>query len=231
MLLMINIYISSLRISTFLAIVLICICLGGVICQLTPEKMGYLALLFDFDRQTNISTWYQSSLLLFSSVLLAMIAKIKHGTSSKYYIHWTILSVIPLFFSLDKMVGLHKIFQEISRNIAESRGVVHYIWIASILALIYSILTIYLALHDDIPKSSQILIIVTFIIYLEGVIGMDLIKNRFADIPNYSKIAYLCILSLREFLETISVIVLIYALISYVSNHIKDIQFLIEDKF
>lgn len=228
---MINIYISSIRIALFFTLVLVCICFAGIVGSLNKESLGYLALLLDFDRQTNLATWYQSSLLLLGAFLLSMLTVIKKNTSSRYTTHWTILSVILILLSLDKMVSFHNIFIELANNAPKAQGAANYFWIALVIGILYSVLVVYLSLHNDIPRSTQLLILVASAIYAEGAIGIELIKERIASIPDYSQVMFLIILSLREFLEAIGIIVLIYALISYISTHIKDVQFLIEDNF
>lgn len=228
---MVNISIGSLRIAAIFCLALITICFVGIISQVYSDSFGYLAVIFDFDRATNISTWYQSALFLLSTILLNLIALIKKGTKNKFYLHWFILSVVPLFLSLDKMLSFHTVFIEIGRKISETSGAVHYFGVALCVGLIYTIILLYLTLHDDIPKSTQLLILISSAIYVEGAVGIELIRARLADLPQHSHIFYLLILTLKEFLETISIIVFIYALISYVSVHIKDVQFIIEDRF
>ena len=197
---------------------------------MNKEELGYLGLLLDFDRPTNLASWFQSALLLLSSLLLLIIYKIKKDTKNKFYFHWFVLSVIPIFLSMDKIMSFHNVFIEIAKVVSEAQGLAHYILIIGITSLIYTFIVVYLALHDDMPKSTQIFLFIAFAIYLEGAIGIELIKQKFISLETYSHFAYYLLLSIREFLETSGVIVLIYALISYISNHIRDIQFLIEDR-
>ena len=61
---------------------------------------------FNLDlEKNNVPTWYQSSTLLLSSVLLAIIALVRREAKDKDFRYWGILSAIFLYLSLDEAVS------------------------------------------------------------------------------------------------------------------------------
>ena len=70
-------------------------------------KESYVRL-FILSGEANIPSWYASSTLLLCSILLAMIACGKKRAGDSYLMHWSALSVIFLFLSLDEAAMIHE---------------------------------------------------------------------------------------------------------------------------
>lgn len=58
------------------------------------HKITLITTLFDFERDANITTWYSSTTLFISSLLLTPIAIAKKNAQDPYTPHWQILAVI-----------------------------------------------------------------------------------------------------------------------------------------
>ncbi len=68
------------------------------------------------------------------------------------------------------------------------------------------------------PKKTAVLFILIGTVYLTGAIVFDMLGGREAELHGYDSITYCILYTIEEFLEMISVVVLIYALLSYIDR-------------
>ncbi len=85
---------------------------------------------FNLDlEKNNVPTWYQSSTLLLSSVLLAIIALVRREAKDKDFRYWGILSAIFLYLSLDEAVSIHEQLTMPLRTAFHLEGIFYLSWV------------------------------------------------------------------------------------------------------
>lgn len=129
------------------------------------EEVNWLIFqLFDLDEENNLPTWFSSFLLLNSSLVLYLFARINRH---KNYFHWMLLSIGFLALSLDEVAGVHEsIHTAIDFNWAYAGGIL-------VLALGLSFIPFLLSLD----RRLAILFIISGLIYVSGIIGVELLSE------------------------------------------------------
>ena len=72
-----------------------------------PAQLGFLHQM-NLNDENNLPTWYSSSILLFSSILLAMIGLANKHEGNPYTLEWLGLAAIFLYLSLDEASSLRQ---------------------------------------------------------------------------------------------------------------------------
>lgn len=188
----------------------------------TSQFFERLNLFFNFDHERNFPTYYNTILLFLCSLGFLVIALAKTNWAFKPN-YWFILSVILLFLSIDDFIGLHEWLNVwIPRyfNIGGS-GILKFAWIIpyglfSIAFGIYSIKNL-LAIKRSIAKGY----VIAGILYLIGAILIESASGVYYEsIEDVFSFEYtLYFVTLEEFLEMFSLILVIY----YQIPHLKEL--------
>jgi hypothetical protein len=184
---------------------------------------------FDADLEGNIPTWYASSSLLICSILLALIAidkKIKRGN---YIVHWAFLSIIFLLMSLDEAASIHELSIIPLRDALGVGSFLYLSWVIPGIASVVIFLILYMKFFRDLPRSTQPLFLVSAFLYIFGAIGMEMIGGYYSEMHGLrSDITYMIIANLEEFFEMAGIAVFIYALLTYMSSQVSELEIHIE---
>lgn len=129
------------------------------------EEVPWLIFqLFDLDEENNLPTWFSSFLLLNNSVVMYLFKKMDAGKSQ---FHWYLLSVGFLILSIDEVAGMHEsIHTAIDFN---------WVYLGVVLVSILGLIFIPFLLSLDRPLA--ILFIVSGLIYVSGVLGVELLSE------------------------------------------------------
>lgn len=84
--------------------------------------------LFRFSNEANVPTLYSSFALLFSSILLTIIA-IAHRKNGSAYLWWLGLAMIFLFLSIDEIASIHELLGKPVRESLGTSGLLFYAWL------------------------------------------------------------------------------------------------------
>ena len=100
-----------------LSIIVLLLTLAHIAGQFSTYYLGYdnifgLIPMFNLNSEQNIPAFFSTLLLLFSSILLAMIASAVKKSRAAYFYHWLGLSLIFLFLSMEFL--LHQETRNIS---------------------------------------------------------------------------------------------------------------------
>jgi len=184
--------------------------------------------LFDFNTEKNVPTFYSSLALLFSSILLFLIA-LKNKKKNLTYLSWVGLAIIFCYLSLDEILELHEHLVHLTRNFLNLSGMGTAYWTIPYLILIILLGAVYFKFLMTLPKKTLKFFLIAGAVFLTGAVGFELIGGRVEElygIPNENiygrdnalyKILYTC----EEFLEMLGIIIFIYALTSYKTFTIK----------
>ena len=235
------------RVALILVLVVLCLTSLSIVSSFVIDSRCHRQLiklrgpvvgLFLLGKEVNIPTFYSFSALLLCSALLAIIAFAKKKENAPYSLHWKALSIIFLYLSMDEASQLHEMTIKPLRSALNASGFLHYTWV--ILGIVFSLIVVlaYLRFLADLPRKTRNLFLVAGAIFVGGALGMEMIGGyysslyagqpipllRFCNINlNYQMIA-----TVEELLEMLGIVVFIYALMSYISLHVKDWLTLIE---
>ncbi len=148
----------------------ITLCLITIHCVLNyynheVEEVNWLIFqLVDLDEENNIPTWFSGYLLLNNALVMYIFSKME---SNKNHFYWMLLSLGFLILSLDEVAGIHEsIHTAIDFNWAYAGGI-----------LVVALGLLYIPFLLSLNRRLAVLFIVSGLIYVSGVIGVELFSK------------------------------------------------------
>lgn len=173
-----------------------------------------------------IPTWYSATTLLFCSVLLALIVQQKRRQKESYLLHWTGLAIVFAFMSLDEATSIHEMATGPVRAALDTTGPFYYAWVIPgiIFVMLFGLVYIKFLLH--LPGRTKVLFTLAGVVYLSGVLGMELIGSAYTSEYGWS-LTYGVLASIEEIFEMAGVVIFVYALLDYLERHLNSVQLLL----
>jgi hypothetical protein len=213
------------------------------------KDLRKLLRLFSAGRDTSVPTWYSSLTLLLCSALLGIIAAVKKRYGDRYTLHWGVLSIIFLLMSVDEVAKIHEAVGNVSRPLAESAGFIpssfikyfwHYLWIVPGAVFVLVVLLTYLRFLAHLPRKTLLLFLAAGALFVGGALGMEILEarqlNYFSEMTKSKSMPHDSYIwwavqtlwwpvqtSIEEALEMSSIVIFIYALISYIGSYVRDV--------
>lgn len=227
----INIQITPKTITQFLGFMVLGLILSSIasrFCLYVVKYVEFEHLLEKFyvDSESSISTWYSTLILLFCSLLLAVIAAYKQKMNDRYTTYWQGLSFIFLFLSVDEAVALHELLIERTRVALNTSGIFYYAWIIPASVLLVIFVLVYLRLLLSLPAKIRLLWITAGIIFLSGTLGVEMLGGWYTEKFGVENFTYTMIATLEELLEMVGILIFIYALLSYMQSSCQAVNIL-----
>lgn len=228
---MTNIYISPKKIVMVLAIIILGLTAAHIAGQYYKDFIGTDPFLLkvvdklDLDGESNnLPNWYQSSTLLLSSFLLAVIALVKKAEQDINVRYWAILSLAFLYLSLDELVSIHEQLTMPFRAVFDLHGIFFLSWVipAAVITGIFGL--IYLKFLWRLPVHFRWLFIVAGTIYVTGAVGIEMLDGKYLELHESQIIDvaagqiafnYALMTAVEELFEMVGIAIFIYALLSY----------------
>jgi len=184
----------------------------------------YFAKAFNLDIERNIPTLYSFLALLFSSLLLGVIAHAKNLDSDRYKNHWKILSFIFLFLSVDEAGSMHEKLTDPMRSLLNATGVLYFTWIVPFGFLVAIFLLSYRKFVLHLPVATKKLFVAAWALYMGGAIGVEMLGGYLAYTTGMGNVSYLIVTTLEESLEMLGIVVFIHGLISYIKTYLGGVS-------
>lgn len=155
-------------------------------------------------------------------------------SKSQYSFHWKSLSLVFFVLAIDEAVMIHEsTIPKIGRWLMPSfkmSGFLSFAWVIVGAVFVLVLLLTYWKFIFSLPSKTKFLFILSAIIYLAGVIGVESIGGWYADLYGYQNHTYSTIATFEEALEMLGVLVFIYALLQHINLYLPYIKIHIQDK-
>jgi len=184
----------------------------------------YFLTVFSLDNEANIPTFYSFLALLFTSLLLGVIAHAKNLDSSPYKQHWKVLSFIFLYLSLDEGGQLHEKLIPPLRNLLNATGFLFYTWVLPFGFLVVIFLLSYSKFLFHLPLSTRKLFVAATALYIAGAMGLELVGGFIFTTKGIHPLFYAIATTLEESLEMLGIVVFIHALILYIKTYVGGVN-------
>jgi hypothetical protein len=181
----------------------------------------------DLDREANIPTFFSTAILLFASSLLGIIAYLKRSKGEPYKYHWSILSLIFLYFAIDESSVLHEKMGQLLDSAFHLRGFFYYGWVVLGIIFVFVLGIMYLKFILDLPMVYKKMFIASLSLFFLGAIGAEMVSGWYTDIYHKNWAVYNVLTTVEEALEMGGVILFIHFLLTYIKDVYPQIQFLI----
>lgn len=191
-----------------------------------------ISRLFDLDAENNIPTWYSSTALFFCAILLGLIAIEKRQQGDRFSKHWLGLSGIFAFLSLDEASSIHELFIPLGEMLNTS-GVLTFFWVVPGIISVVLISIFYWKFLLQLPPKIRYLFLIAATFYFGGAIGLEMVAGYYIsshpDVlmwdasADWHGVTLSIIMLAEELMEMTGVTILIYALMSYMIEELKNI--------
>jgi hypothetical protein len=242
--------ISPRRITRTLTLIVLFLTCASIAAMSADAIWGHQGLLkflriFKANSDHTAGTWYSSLTLLLCSSLLGIIAAAKKRYGDRYTRHWGVLSIIFLLLSVDEVAKIHETIGTMFWTLVKSADLIPrsfmkypsvYFWIVPGAVFVLIVLLGYLRFLAHLPKKTLLLFLVAGALFVGGALGMEILEARQVSYFDETKVAYVSNVPynpeeiwlavqtpVEEALEMSSIIVFIYALLSYISSHVKEV--------
>ena len=193
-----------------------------------PDSLFARILLrvFSVDGEMNLPTWYASITLFICSLLLSIITLVLRKKKDKYYIHWGGLSLIFTYLSLDEASGIHELLVKPVKLLhLHGNGIFYFSWLIVGIPIALILAIMYMNFLIKLPGKIRILFLVSGMVFVSGVLGMEMIGGWYASIHGTDNLMYMLLTTLEETLEMLGIAVFIYALLTSIHLYGEEIVF------
>jgi hypothetical protein len=222
-----KLYLSITRILKFLLCVVMSFALASIVANFNirylPDFLGrdIFLELFNLDAEINLPSLYSTVVLAFCSILLAIIAQAQKLNKNSNFWSWIGLSVVFAGLSLDEFISLHERLIIPRRNTFNTSGFFYFAWVIAGAIFVLLFLLIFGRFIFTLPRKTRKLFFTAGTIYVAGAICTEMLGGYYVNHYQKNDMIYVLIFTLEEVLEMLGMIVFIYALLSYISCHMK----------
>ena len=181
------------------------------------ELPWLLRELFDVDEEESIPTWFSSSLLLLTAVVLFLIAHLRRKNNDPYAFYWLGLGFGFAFMSADEIAGFH----ETLNSLTETSWAVPGMIVALLVGLLY------LKFLSSLPAPIAVRFMMSGAIFVGGAIGVELATEPYLYDDALDTLGYNLWTPVEEGMEMGGVILFLASLFDYLrSQYSSQWQFL-----
>jgi hypothetical protein len=175
---------------------------------------------FDLDAENNVPSWWSSSLMLASAMVLFLFAKADDNRGLFHSKIWLPLAVVFLLLSIDESASFHEALMNPLRTVLGAGGIFYYAWVVPAFLCLALFGLLILRSFLQLPGNVQFAFALAGTIYVSGALGMEL----FGGWLDYSGLRMETIYSLsiivEETLEIIGLTLFLLALIGLAERHV-----------
>ena len=188
-----------------------------------------IVVLFNFDLENNIPTFYSATAILCSSIILFYFKKKKKNRSSNH-LYWLALSIVFFFLSIDEIASIHERFSIPIENNFDVTGLFYRPWVIPYGIAVVIFCIFFLKFLIDLPRHFRYLFILSGATFVLGALGFEMLGARHVEIYGSKNITYEIIHTCEELLEMLGISLFIYTLLSYIVTKYGGINISLSDK-
>lgn len=185
--------------------------------------MGFGSM-FNFGAESNIPTWFSSSLLILCSSLLWIIASAMKQSNSHNTLQWRGLSLIFLYLSIDESCTIHETIGTVFLKIAGNSPISKFGWTFPAIVVLLILALIYMKFLVTLPATTRKLFIAAGAIYIGSAVILEAIGGLWSTAHSTANIIYTVEVTMEETGEMLGLALFIYALMSYITEHMPDVS-------
>lgn len=172
----------------------------------------------NLDTEVSIPTWFEAALLLFSGGLVVLIATARSRAGQGYVRHWAVAAGALAVMSVDEMLAIHEELIDPLRSLLDAGGLIYFAWVVPGAILVAVFAAAYLRFLTHLPRATRKLLLIAGGLYLGGALGMEAINGAYASAHGQKNLGYMLLTDLEEVLEMAGLLVLVYALLSFLGE-------------
>lgn len=172
---------------------------------------------FNMNEEISFPTWFNTMLLFVSAALMWLVGTAVVKTPLNRY--WKILAAIFLVMSIDEGSSFHEVSSDMVRAVFNIQpGWLYYAWVIPSAVVVLTVLLYFFRFWWGLPTLTRRLTSWAGAIYISGALGVELLGSYYANTLGGYDFNYFTLVALEEGMETLGLIILIYALIRYLAT-------------
>ena len=132
---------------------------------------------------------------------------------------------VLVFLSMDEALALHEELIGPLRDALGASGIFHFAWVIPGAVVVVLFAAAYLGLLRSLPTRMRKLLIIAGAFYLAGGLGAEAADGAYASAFGLDNLAYRLLTDLEELIEMTGLLILIYALLWFLSTLRASIRF------
>ena len=217
----------SLGVMTFLLIFANCAALlADYLTGYNSMVIHKLVKFFYVELELNAPAFFSTLLLLFASLLLAIITVLKKKQTASFVLYWSILSIGFLFMAFDEIAAVHERLIEPMRAILgeQNLGIFYFAWVVPAVVLVVCLGIFFLKFLINLPAKTRWTFLIAATLYLGGAVGLEMVEGWYSEINGRETLLYITLTTLEETLEMVGTVVFIWALLGYIADAYEKVE-------
>lgn len=188
--------------------------------QAFPNFPGHkwLVTMFGLGGEANLPATFSGGLLLFSALLLAVIALGKRRTHAAFAAHWTLLAAIFFFLGLDELASIHDNLSLPLSRLYRPTGALLYLWVVPYGAATLLLLLGSVRFLAHLPPTTRWRFLLAGAVYVGGALGMELLEAASNARDLHTGFVPLMGVAVEETMEMVGAVLFIHALLRYLEQ-------------
>lgn len=184
--------------------------------------------LFDFDREGNFPSWFNSVLFVLAAAASFINGRFAHRHDPRQAARWLALAAVMMFLSVDELVAFHELLGQFKAL----RGTFYFSWMMVFGPLAAALGLWFIPFLLRLPRTIALPLAFSGVVFLTGAIGFEILGGKIVEsithVPSsevtpeqWAIVArtplYLLEVALEESFEQCGLIIYIYAALRYLS--------------
>ena len=206
----------------YLAVTITCFSTAHFVSQYLNHVAGYthqwgLERQFNLVNEANIPAWYSAVALLFSALLLTVVAARERQAGGVDARHWAGLALIFYYLSLDEAAQIREMMKVFDG--LRPTGVFFYSWILVGGGVVGLLGVLYLGFLTRLPAATRWVFVLAGSLYVTGALGVEMLESRYHYLTHtWTDLPYGLMVGVEETLEMSGIALFIYVISSYLAR-------------
>lgn len=183
-----------------------------------PKLMGFVPA-FYLDYESNVPTWWSSFALAICAGLAATIAWASGSVRSQRW-HWTAISGVLLFLSMDEVAMIHEYPIDPMRDAFGFGGALYYPWVIPGAILVLVVGLSFARFAWRLPRETSLGLVLGGVVFVSGAIGVEMLSGVIADARGEATLTYALTITCEEALEMLGVVLVAGTLVKHLQTHV-----------
>jgi len=174
--------------------------------------------LLNVNVEESIPSWYSALVHFCAAALAAAIAFAPRANQGTPRAPWAGISLALLYLSLNATTGIHKVILRASGDLLSSNRGLVYVCLAGIGLILLLVAVVYIRFWRTLPRPARRHFALAAAVYGGGAIVMESVSTYVYRLDGGASLRYLAISAVEEGGEMLGAVLIIYALLCYLSQ-------------
>lgn len=203
----------------------LCVIFLGIVREIVQHTVGFPPMFDGFrhinlDTEHNIASWWSSSLMLVSALIMLAFSKVEKGRGLYHSTIWVPLAVVFFLLSLDESASFHESFIAPLRGLLGLDGIFYFAWVIPAFFVLIAFGLFILRRFLALPRTIRVQFAAAGTIYVCGALGMEMMGGWLTASGQGASAYYSVSIIIEEGMEIIGLTVFFVSLTRQLDTHV-----------